>query len=98
MMKRDDLGALLGVMSPDMFADGRPVDGAVLEDWNGVLMKVPDSDFEWIDAVDRFLDHYEKNFGFDFLLARPMLKNKNVLDYVRTAKEKSKKTCDLHNY
>ena len=98
MMNRDDLGGLLGVMNPDMLADGRPMDEAVLTDWNRILLKTPNSDFEWIDAVDRFLDYYEKNFGFDFLLARPMLKNKKVLDYVQTAKEKARKACDLHNY
>lgn len=98
MMHKDDLGGLLGIMTPDLLADGRPRDETVLGYWNSVFQKIPDSDSEWIDTIDIFLDYYEKNFGFDFPLARPILKEGHVLAYVPTAKEKAKEACNLHNY
>ena len=98
MKHKDDLGALLGIMNPDMLLDGRPIDEAVLGYWNDVFQNVPNSDSEWIDTIDLFLDYYEKRFGFDFPLARPLLKEDLILAYVPTAKEKAKETCNLHNY
>ena len=98
MMHTDDLGALLGTMSPDLLVDGKPVDQAVLEDWNEMFHYVPNSDSEWIDIIDKFLDYYEKNEGFDFPLARTILREDFVLAYVPTAKEKAKETCNQHNY
>jgi len=36
----DDLGALLGSMSTDVFSDGRPADPAMWEDWLDALREV----------------------------------------------------------
>ena len=98
MMHTDDLGVLLGEMDPDLMSDGRPIDEAVLEDWNRIFDHVPESDSDWIDIIDNFLDYYEKNDGFNFPLARPLLKEEFILEYVPTAKEKAQKTCKSHNY
>ncbi|MCR5540009.1 MAG: hypothetical protein K6F71_04135 [Ruminococcus sp.] len=88
MIKNDDLGLLLGTMDPEMLTDGTPVDPAVLDDWNSFFKQVPSNDHEFIEVIDSFLDHYEKNEGFDFPYARKVLKQSETLDYVKTAKKK----------
>jgi hypothetical protein len=98
MIKNDDLGLLLGTMDPDMLTDGTPVDSAVLDDWNSVFKRVPSTDTELIEMIDSFLEYYEKNEGFDFPLARKILKQNETLAYVKTAKEKAFETCKKHNY
>ena len=98
MMKNDDLGLLLGTMDPNMLTDGTPVDPAVLDDWNSIFKSVPSSDHEFIDLIDSFLEYYEKNEGFDFPFARKILKQNEVLNYVKTAKEKALETCKKYNY
>ena len=98
MIKNDDLGLLLGTMDPEMLTDGTPVDPAVLDDWNSFFKQVPSNDHEFIEVIDSFLDHYEKNEGFDFPYARKVLKQSETLTYVKTAKEKAFETCKKHNY
>ena len=98
MIKNDDLGLLLGTMDPEMLTDGTPVDPAVLYDWNSFFKQVPSNDHEFIEVIDSFLDHYEKNEGFDFPYARKVLKQSETLDYVKTAKEKAFETCKKYNY
>ena len=98
MIKNDDLGLLLGTMDPEMLTDGTPVDPAVLDDWNSFFKLVPSNDHEFIEVIDSFLDHYEKNEGFDFPYARKVLKQSETLDYVKTAKEKAFETCKKYNY
>lgn len=98
MIKVDDLGLLLGTMDPNMLTDGTPVDRAVLEDWNSIFKSVPNTDLKLIECIDEFLDYYEKNEGFDFPLSRKVLKQDAVLKYVKTAKEKAREMCELHNY
>ena len=98
MMQVDDLGLLLGTMDPNMLTDGTPVDRAVLEDWNSLFKSIPNTDTELIEVIDAFLDYYEKNEGFNFPLSRNVLKQDAVLKYAKTAKEKARETCELHNY
>ncbi len=98
MIKSDDLGLLLGTMDPNMLTDGTPVDRAVLEDWNSLFKTIPTTDAEFIEVIDVFLSYYEKNHGFEFPLSRKVLKQDAVFKYVKTAKEKARETCELHNY
>ena len=62
----DDLGGLLGAMSPELWADGMPIDNDIIKRW-----------VEWrhTDEIDQsnileeaklFLLNYQKKFGFDF--------------------------------
>lgn len=94
----DDLGGILGIMSPDMLVDGMPIDKAVLEDWNDVCSDYPSSDTEFINKVDEFLKFYVDNFGFNFEKTRELIKSPEVLSYVETAKTKADETCKKHNY
>lgn len=98
MKHTDDLGILLGEMDPEMMEDGMPIDMAVLAKWREIFTIMPKSDAEWIDVIEKFLDYYEKNDGFDFPLSRPLLKGASALEYVPAAKEKAKETCGRHNY
>ncbi len=94
----NDLGGILGVMSPDLLADGKPIDTAVLEYWKKVCPDNPSSDVEIINKVYDFLEFYEDNFGFNFEKTRELIKTSEILSYVETAKTKADKTCKEHNY
>lgn len=71
--QEDDLGGFLGAISPELWADGRPMDKSIYDDW------LKFSDPETIDIgniIERtraFLEYYEKKFGFNFLQTKQWL-------------------------
>lgn len=71
--EEDDLGGLLGAISPELWADGKPMDMAIFNDWQ------KKSNPETIDAsniIERtydFLEYYEKEFGFNFFKTKKCL-------------------------
>lgn len=64
--QEDDLGSFLGAISPELWADGQPMDKSIFDDW------VKISNPETVDAgniIKRtydFLEYYESTFGFNF--------------------------------
>lgn len=94
----DDLGGILGIMSPDLLVDGKPIDTAVFKYWNDVCPDNPSSDTEFIKKVDDFLEFYEKAFGFNFKKTRELIKTPEILSYVKSAEAKAEMTCKKHDY
>lgn len=81
--QEDDLGRFLGVISPELWADGKPMDKSIFSDW------VKISNPETVDAgniIKRaydFLEHYESAFGFNFSQAKQWLllsANKEIIE------------------
>lgn len=81
--QEDDLGGFLGAISPELWADGQPMDKSIFNDW----IKI--SNPETVDAgniIKRtydFLVHYESAFGFNFSQARQWLllsANKEIIE------------------
>ncbi len=81
--QEDDLGGFLGAISPELWADGQPMDKSIFNDW----IKI--SNPETVDAgniIKRayvFLVHYESAFGFNFSQARQWLllsANKDIIE------------------
>lgn len=61
----DDLPALLGEMSPNIFADGMPADTMVYDDWRLKCQNMNGS-LEWKQAIVNLLEEYEWKFHFCF--------------------------------
>lgn len=62
----DDLGAFLGIISPELWDDGWPIDKAVFNDWIEMCQPQSITEKNIIKKILIFLDYYEKGFGFDF--------------------------------
>ena len=64
--KEDDLGGLLGMISPELWTDNEPIDRDVINDW----VKVSDSQTvdkkNIVKRVNDFLCFYEQKYGFNF--------------------------------
>ena len=69
--KIDDLGAMLGSMSPDLFDGDMPADIAIWHEWLAIVKEVAQSDME-VDCLDdilayesmlAFLNYYNREFG-----------------------------------
>ena len=52
----------------------------------------------FIFILNRGKNNADFNEGFDFPFARKILKQKETLNYVKTAKEKAFETCRKYNY
>lgn len=59
--KEDHLGVFLGMICPELWEDGRPMDQAVYLAWKQHCADQPIA-----DAAYGFLEQYENRFGFDF--------------------------------
>ncbi|MDE7253970.1 MAG: hypothetical protein K2O32_13650 [Acetatifactor sp.] len=62
----DDLGGFLGMISPEIWGNGLPIDMAVFHDWERF------SNPETVDMNNikektySFIEYYERQWGFDF--------------------------------
>ena len=71
MTKNDDLGAILGSISPKLFVDGEPADPASWHDWEDSIHKVTTKELincmEALQAVREFLNLYQVEFGYNLV-------------------------------
>lgn len=93
-----DLGGILGAMSPDLMADGLPIDKAFIYNWERLNEKQAKNNAEILNKVDSFLDYYEKQYGFSFAETRKLLKSDRLLDFVDIARIKACETCNKYAY
>lgn len=93
----NDLGGILGAMSPDLMSDGMPIDSAFFLNWEKVQKSTDKNGYGIIEQIDDFLDFYEKQYGFSFDKTRKLLKTKELHIYIDTAKSKAYETCKKHN-
>lgn len=64
--KEDDLGGFLGVISPELWEDGQPVDKAIFNDWVKISNPETVDMSNIIEKAYTFLGYYEQEFGFNF--------------------------------
>lgn len=64
--KEDDLGGFLGAISPELWEDGRPIDKAILNDWQKISNPETVDVNNIIERAYAFLGYYEQEFGFNF--------------------------------
>lgn len=61
----DHLGAFLGMISPELWEGGRPMDQAIYDDWKTLKRENRDRS-RIVRAVYSFLEEYEAKYGFCF--------------------------------
>ncbi len=64
--KKDDIGGFLGVISPELWEDGQPVDKAIFNDWQKFNNPKTVDKTNIMERIYNFLVYYEKEFGFNF--------------------------------
>ena len=73
--KENDLGIILGAMSPELCTDGMPVDLAMLNDWERICSLEDVNKPYIVEKILEFLELYETEFGFSFYKTKELLKS-----------------------
>lgn len=74
----DDLGALLGAISPEICKDRFPADAAVFETWMERLPERKLDSRQLLPEVIQFLRWYGNEFGFDFTQTLNILESEKI--------------------
>ena len=96
--KEDDLGGFLGAISPELWGDGKPIDRAILHEWNSFCGKEMICEYNLVKKVYDFLELYEKFYGYDFSKIKQWLISKANEAVVRKAFEKSRIMQQKYQY
>lgn len=71
--KEDDLGGILGAISPELWEDGQPADKAIFNDWQKISVSKTVEANAIVERIYAFLEYYEQEFGFDFFKTKQWL-------------------------
>ena len=94
----NDLGGILGAMSPELMVDGKPIDTMFLANWRKICSSYTKENKAIILQIDAFLKYYETHYDFKFPKTRKLLKTNDILNYVDTARKKAQEACLKYNY
>lgn len=94
----DDLGRLLGIISPELWQDGRPIDEAVLVEWQQKSKMMEVNEKNIIDVTIIFLVSYERRYGFDFSCTKHLLSRLNKSKIIAKAKNKTQIMYQKYHY
>lgn len=70
----DDLGAILGIMNPELLVDYEIVDSAIYDDWKEFIRNKLVKSNNLINLVEEFITKYASDFGFDVSRSMKILK------------------------
>ena len=70
----DDLGAILGIMNPELLVDYEIVDSAIYDDWEEFIKNKLVNGNNLINLVEKFINEYANDFGFDISRSMKILK------------------------
>lgn len=77
---KDDMGGLLGAMSPLLWKEREPIDPAIFQEWCEFIKHEIDSDM-LLPTIIGFLKWYQHSYGFSFEYAVAELKREaDMLD------------------
>lgn len=82
--RENDLGGFLGVISPELWEDGKPIDIAIYNDWKRISNPETINEDNILEKTYEFLIYYEKMFGYKFSETKQRLvklNQKNVIEY-----------------
>lgn len=81
--KEDDIGGLLGAISPDLLEDGMPVDLSILTKWNQYCDAYLWDIGNTLIIICGFLREYQEEYGFDYSITISYIENNpNAIDVV----------------
>lgn len=64
--REDDLPWFLGAICPELWEDGKPIDGAIFEEWKQFIDSGAVDMDNIMEKSGSFLQFYEQKFGFHF--------------------------------
>lgn len=64
LCKEDDLGGILGAISPDLWCDDTPADKAIVSDWEHICAEPRPTPRRLMEYITQFLLSYEQKYGF----------------------------------
>lgn len=94
---RDDLGAILGVINPELTKDCTPADIAVYYDWKDFILDKSINKKNIINYIEKFLTWYSETYGLDFNLSLNVLADKIEEPIVEECIEKATYSCKKYN-
>lgn len=71
----DDLGAILGIMNPELLVDYEVIDSAIFDDWKEFIRDKSVNGNNLINFVEKFITKYANDFGFDISRSMKILKS-----------------------
>lgn len=99
LCKEDDLGAFLGMISPEIWTHGLPSDIAIYDDWKELIVKDACVTKENILVFGKkFLEMYAGYLEFNFEQTLNLLKNQIDPLILEQAIKKANKLCEKHQY
>lgn len=96
--REEDLGGFLGVISPEIWEDGKPMDKAIFNDWQRIINPKTVIEKNVIKKTYDFIVYYEKQFGFKFSRTKQWLISLNNEEIVENAVRKTKEIYQKFNY
>lgn len=87
----NDLGGFLGVISPELWTDGKPMDMIVYHDWQVQNANIKIAGKNFIEKSYSFLESYEMQFGYDFSKTKKILKQDITNEMIHNAIKYAKK-------
>lgn len=98
--QENDLGSILGAMSPEFMDDGLPMDKAIYNDWvehTDVALLNKES---IVQEVYRFLEYYESEFEYCFEKTKEVLQDPSgsLVDMVEKAVMRTEEMYQRHSY
>lgn len=96
--QESDLGGFLGLISPELWEDGTPINRAVYNDWKDRNHVESLDDQNIVNAVISFLDYYQKNFGYAFSKTKKLLKSMTNGEIVEKAAARTSMMYQRYHY
>ncbi|MCI9415734.1 MAG: hypothetical protein HFJ79_11275 [Clostridiales bacterium] len=94
----DDLGAFLGMISPDIWTNGEPSDIAVYKDWVEYTQSKKIDTGSLPNGISDFLGIYMEQYGFNFYHILQLLPEKISPREIQNAINKSHDLCENKGY
>lgn len=96
--REDDLGGLLGSISPDLWEDGKPIDQAVLNDWRDRNKIELLNNHNILRAIYDFLEYYQQKFGYNFSETKVLLEKTVNDEMITRALDKASEMYQRYDY
>lgn len=96
--QEDDLGGILGAMSPEIWQDGQPIDKAILTDWVKNAHPHTVNEQNIVKKTLDFLNNYEKQLGFDFSGTKKLLSSLSEQTIIKNAVIRTQEMYQKYNY
>ena len=97
-LEENDLGGFLGVISPELWGDGLPIDVAIFYDWRKNIISKKIDEKNIIETAYDFLSYYEKEYGYDFTKTKQWLITTANKEVVKKAIQKSEIMYQKYDY